>query len=330
MTGVILCIVLAVVILMFGIFTVAMFCAQLQAIVTDTTQIEQWQTERDKWRQRFNRAQQPQQQQVMVPVAHPPHQQQTTGGAAGSVLMNVDDVRPARGLEQTVSAMGMYAATATLASYPPSTVDGGESGSSASPTPGETALDIGDDGSHERSSLLQLPLPPPLPPVTGASNLKLVCLGSSAVSLLSSPASFVLLLLRLLLPTRIQWAEYERMCGYSSKHGAFIIEQPRYDFVSQQYLPSSNPPYHLQPHPPQQQQQQQHAAASSSSPHLPSSSANSGSSVYSPWHPGMLPSGEGRAAAGLPAAATIYSSAGSGNGATAGRGREAAATAVYA
>ena len=323
MTGLILVIVLAVLILMFGLFTAAMFCAQCYSIYTDTTQIEQWQSERNRWKQRYQRAHPA--QQVMVPIAQPPtgypqqqrqqqqQQQQQQEQSAQGVMMSVDDVRPARGLEDTVSAVGMYAATATLASYPPSTVDNDSDAQRratpggadpASPTAAESshAVDIGEEV-QERAALLQPPLPPPLPPVTGPANFKLVCLGSYSVSLLSSPLSLLRALVQLVLPVPVQWADYERMCGYSSKHGAFIIQQATYDFHTHQYQPLPQPSYY-------------HAANKGAPPDSASTPAYTNSnSVYAPWHPGMAPLSLQGGPGPLPASATLYSSNGGNRGA---------------
>ena len=317
MEGLVVVIILCVVILMFGLFTVCMFGAQCYAIYTDTTQIEQWQSERTKWRARYQQQQRGGSagQQVMVPVAQPPNQQPNAGG----VMMNVDDVRPNRDLENTVNAVGMYAATATLASYPPSTVDAGSSGGSprqegagnAAPSHSHV-VDVGEEGQGERASLLSLPLPPPLPPVTGPSNFKLVCLGSPSVSVLASPVALVKALLHMVLPVPVAWSDYERMCGYSSKHGAFIIEQPRYDFATHQYLPSANPPYYHAAQAGGQGGGSGSGGASSS----PSYPVKDGSNVYSPWTPDMPHLPPRNSPQALPHSATLYSN---GNAASSGR-----------
>ena len=234
--GLIAVIVLGVVLVMFGIFTLCMFGAQCYAIAVDKTQIEQWQGQRAVWQQKYRRAHgglPPQHQQVMVPVAQPATQPVNSNGAAvGGVMMNVDDVRPTHPMRETVNAVGQYAATATLASYPSSTVDNPPSTPSPLPDASHT-VEIADDA-QETSSLLQLPLPPPLPAVTGTANFKLVCLGSATTSLLSSPVSSLLALLHLILPVPVKWTDYERLLGCSSKHGVFVIAQPRYDFNTHQ------------------------------------------------------------------------------------------------
>ena len=320
MSGLILVVILCVVILMFGLFTACMFGAQCYSIYTDTTQIEQWQNERAKWKARYQtRAG----QQVMVPIAQPPAFPRPSAGAGGGeggggVLMDVDEVRPSRSVEEAVNAAGMYAATATLASYPPSTVDnsgGGSRGGGASPDPAPVlspsasdshVVEVGEDVQAERASLLQVPLPAPLPPVTGPSNFALVCLGSTSLTLCSSPLVLLHALLQLILPVPVRWADYERMCGYSSKHGPFIIEPPRYDFATHSHQPSPYPLYY-------------HAKQGASP--VGGGEAGSGNggpgpmyskedSVYSPWHSGMapLPAPPGP----LPVGATIYANHGGG------------------
>ena len=60
----------------------------------------------------------------MVPVAQPPtHSVNENGAPGGGVMMSVDDARLTHPVQETVNAVSQYAATATLASYPPSTVD---------------------------------------------------------------------------------------------------------------------------------------------------------------------------------------------------------------
>ena len=288
--GLICVIVLGVVCVMFGIFTLCMFGAQCYAIAVDKTQIEQWQGQREKWQQRYRNAQgrhAPQQQQVMVPVAQPPSQAAHGNGApAGGVMMNVDDVRPTHPMQETVSAVSQYAATATLASYPPSTVDNPPSTPSPVPEASHT-VEIADD-SQETSSLLQLPLPPPLPAVTGAANFKLICLGSATTQLTASPVNALLSALHLLLPVRINWPDYERLLSCSSKHGVFVIAQPRYDFNTHQYLPQHGPAYY----------------------HKPPAQPNGGGSVYEPWTPSMMTpadgGGGGKGVSGLPHHSTAY------------------------
>lgn len=199
--------------------------------------------------------------------------------------MNVDDVRPTHPMRETVNAVGQYAATATLASYPPSTVDNPP----ASPLPLADAshtVEVADDA-QETSSLLQLPLPPPLPAVTGAANFKLVCLGSASasLSLLSSPITSLLQLLQLILPVPVHWPDYERLLGCSSKHGVFVIAQPRYDFNTHQYLPQQGPGYY----------------------HQPPAQPNGGGSTYEPWSPtALVKSQAGSGPSGLPHHATLH------------------------
>ena len=292
--GLIAVIVLCVVIVMFGIFTLCMFCAQCYAIAVDKTQIEQWQGQREKWQQKYRRSHGgvAHQQQVMVPVAQPASQLvHGNGSGAGGVMMNVDEVRPTHPMQETVNAVGQYAATATLASYPPSTVDNPPSTPSPVPDASHT-VEIADDA-QETSSLLQLPLPPPLPAVTGTANFKLVCLGSATTSLVSSPINLFIALLHLVLPLRVTWPDYERLLGCSSKHGVFVIAQPRYDFNTHQYLPQHGPAYYHQPpvHP------------------------NGGSNVYEPWTPGMLATSDGgKGVSGLPHHATVHANGNNGSG----------------
>ena len=314
MSGLVLVIILCVVILMFGLFTACMFGAQCYSIYTDTTQIEQWQNERAKWKARYQgRAG----QQVLVPIAQPPASARPSPTGAG-VMMDVDEVRPSRTVEEAVSAAGMYAATATLASYPPSTVDnsgGGGSGpvtpdptSAISPSPSHShVVDVGEDVQAERATLLQLPLPPPLPPVTGPSNFALVCLGSTSLSLRSSPLTLLHALLQLILPVPVRWLDYERMCGYSSKHGPFIIEQPKYDYTTHTHLPPAYPPYY---HAKQQGPTPSGGAGAGSGNGGPGPMYSKEDSVYAPWHPGMtpLPGPPGP----LPLGATIYANHGGG------------------
>ena len=283
--GLIAVIVLGVVIVMFGIFTACMFAAQCYAIAVDKTQIEQWQGQREKWQQRYRRAHGlQQQQQVMVPVAQPATQPLNGNGPpAAGVMMNVDDVRPTQTVQETVNAVGQYAAAATLASYPPSTVDNPPSTPSPVPDASHT-VEIADDA-QETSSLLQLPLPPPLPAVTGTANFKLVCLGSASTSLLSSPATMLLAVLNMVLPLRVKWPDYERLLSCSSKHGVFVIAQPRYDFTTHQFLPQHGPSYY----------------------HQPPAQPNGGGNLYEPWTPSMVAAGEGgKGVSGLPHHATVY------------------------
>ena len=289
--GLIAVIVLGVVLVMFGIFTACMFGAQCYAIAVDKTQIEQWQGQREKWQQRYRRAQggMPQQQQVMVPVAQPANQS-SNGHSTTGVMMNVDDARLAHPIQETVNAVGQYAATATLASYPPSTVDNPPSTPSPVPDASHT-IEIADDA-QETSSLLQLPLPPPLPAVTGTANFKLVCLGSATASLVSSPITLLLAMLQLLLPLRVKWSDYERLLSVSSKHGVFVIAQPRYDFNTHQWIDNHGPAYY----------------------HQPPAQPNGGGSVYEPWTPGMLPVGESsKGVSALPQHATVYANGNNGS-----------------
>ena len=283
--GLIAVIVLCVVILMFGIFTLCMFCAQCYAIAVDKTQIEQWQGQREKWQQKYRRAHGgAAQQQVMVPVAQPPSQSANGNGtAAGGVMMNVDEVRPTHPMQETVAAVGQYAATATLASYPPSTVDNPPSTPSPVPDVSHT-VEIADDAQEETSTLLQLPLPPPLPAVTGTANFKLVCLGSATTSMVSSPIVLLLSALHMLLPLRVNWPDYERLLSCSSKHGVFVITQPRYDFNTHQYVQQHGPAYY----------------------HKPPAQPNGGGSLYEPWTPSMVTADGGKGVSALPHHATVY------------------------
>ena len=308
MSGLMLVVVLCVVILMFGLFTACMFGAQCYSIYTDTTQIEQWQNERARWKARYQtRAG----QQVMVPVAQPPTFTRTS---PPGVLMDVDEVRPSRSVEDAVNAAGMYAATATLASYPPSTVDSGGGGggggasveptSAVSPSPSHShVVDMGEDVQAERASLLQLPLPPPMPPVTGPPNFALICLGTPSLSLWSSPLTLLHALMQLLLPVPVRWVDYERVCGYSSKHGPFIIEPPRYDSSTHSSMPHTHAPYYHAKQGPSPHHQMGGAAGNGVAGQMYSKE----DSVYAPWHPAMQPFPVGPPGP-LPVGATIYAS----------------------
>jgi hypothetical protein len=226
-------IVLIMLALIFGLFTFVMMLSQIYSIGIDSTQIEQWKKSREQYYQRTKMANEKQNMQVQVPIAQPANSLNHSNNNEGNSAENSVTMRVSSITSPIPQPKGEIYSTALFASYPSSTVDPEPSAAAVEKQPLLTvptrpavnyeASDSEIDSASSAPADHAAPFAPPLAPTSFGvlRNIRLIFLGDShavqlyASNFLAHPVRFVWCWLHLLLPTAIQFKDYERLLGFT-------------------------------------------------------------------------------------------------------------------